>query len=84
MTIVLVVLNDDQLCRQGALKILRLATVIVCHLEAHEGGCDWLSGIHSVEDGVGCVVSIKRGGHSVGWGGATVEGSDRVSIMAVT
>lgn len=70
ITVVFAILNDDQLCLQAALKLL--PTIILCHLEAHEDGCDWLSGLHGVEDGVGGVISVEGGGHSVRVGGATV------------
>ncbi len=83
ITVVFSVLNDDQLCLQGALKLLTLPTVILCRLEAHEDGCDWLSGLHGREDGVRGVVSVKGGGHSVRAGGVTVQRSGWVSTVAV-
>lgn len=54
-----VVLNDDQLGLQGALVLLNLPAVVLGCLEAHEDGCDWLSGFHGVEDGVSAVVSVE-------------------------
>lgn len=70
---ILIVFDDDQLGLQGALKLLRLPAVILCCLVAHEDGCDWLSCLHDVEDGVRGVVSIERGGRSVGVAWAMVQ-----------
>lgn len=83
ITVVFSVLDDDQLCLQGALKLPTLPTVILRRLEAHEDGCDWLSGVHGFEDGVRGVVSVEGGGHSVRVGGVTVQRSGWVSTMAV-
>lgn len=80
---VFVVLDDDQLCLHGGLKLLALPAVILRRLEAHEDGCDWLGGLHGLEDAVRGVVCVEGGAHSVKVGGATVQSSGRVSIVAV-
>lgn len=75
LAILFVILNDDQLSLQGAHKLPALPASILRCLEAHEDGCDWLSGIQGVEDGVRGVVSIEGGVHSIRGGGAVVQSS---------
>lgn len=80
--VVAVAMDGDQLRLQGGLALWHLSAVVLRQLEAHEDGGDGLGGVHAVEDGVGRVLCIQRGGRSVRVGGATVDGRGCASVWA--
>lgn len=81
---VCVVVNDDQLGLQGALKLPTSTAVVLRRLETHEDGCDWLRGLQGIEDGVRDVFSVDGRGRSVRGGGATAQRGGCSAVMAGT